>query len=474
MSAKPSSSGPRQPWLAVRRDLSPARRVVLMVLSFLLPLGIWSAATYIPAFQGFVKFTITAPKIANMAAYTPGTRVSKDYFPQYLDMVRQVNEGVVAKQQAGEIERSTRRNKQRIRQLQHVAEANGWLEGVDLEDTKAVDQALMLTIGRLADGSLAQGKIKLIDENVAIIQANWQVIQAAQPEEALLGELLAGDIAQSTAQQAVAFPKTPLQYMIPQGFSASPTYLPAPHECVMAAWRDFTTEPSNNMPWMYERLGGSLKVVFGAFLLACAIGVPLGLLCGTYDIFAKLLEPFVDFFRYMPAPTFGLLLQAAFGIYGAPKIALVFIGTFPHMLLMLGNTTRLLDKSLLEAAQTLGAKNKALVVRVIIPGILPKMYNDLRVLLGWAWTWLVIAELIGEKSGLTDFIVTQGGKYNFDRVFPVIMMIGVIGFATDQLLQSLSRVLFPWENPSGKKGLVASLIGFVLSSLRSSKPQTQG
>ena len=54
------------------------------------------------------------------------------------------------------------------------------------------------------------------------------------------------------------------------------------------------------------------------------------------------------------------------------------------------------------------------------------------VLLGWAWTWLVIAELIGEKSGLTDFIVTQGGKYNFDRVFPVIIMIGVIGFLTDQ------------------------------------------
>lgn len=434
-----SKRRPRDPWLTVRRELSANRRLVLMALSFLLPVGLWCALTYIPLFHSDMKFTLTVEKIGGMAAFTPGDRVKKPYFGEYTDRIRQENRAVLADRAAGAEVRSSRTNKKRMRQIRPVAQANGWLAGVDTDDTTAVDAALFDVTGGLAEGRLTATALPLTDENLAILRDNWAILQAHTPYD------------------PASFPKTPLQYLIPQGVSGSPVYLPAPHECIQAAWRDFTTEPDNNLPWMYERLISSLKVVFGAFLLACAIGVPLGLLCGTYDLAAKIVEPFTDFFRYMPAPTFGLLLQAAFGIYGAPKIALVFIGTFPHMVLMLGNTTRLLDRSLLEAAQTLGAKNKALVARVIIPGILPKMYNDLRVLLGWAWTWLVIAELIGEKSGLTDFIVTQGGKYNFDRVFPVIMMIGVIGFVTDQVLQVLAKRLFPWEYTRSGRGFFASL-----------------
>jgi NitT/TauT family transport system permease protein len=85
----------------------------------------------------------------------------------------------------------------------------------------------------------------------------------------------------------------------------------------------------------------------------------------------------------------------------------------------------------------------------VVPGILPDLYNDLRILLGWAWTWLVIAELIGVKTGLTEFIETQGRFRNFDRVFPVIILIGVIGFTTDQLLAWLRGVLFPWTGEVG-------------------------
>ena len=85
-----------------------------------------------------------------------------------------------------------------------------------------------------------------------------------------------------------------------------------------------------------------------------------------------------------------------------------------------------------------------MLTRVVIPGILPNLYNDLRILLGWAWTWLVIAELIGVKSGLTEFIETQGRFRNFDRVFPVIILIGVTGFVTDQILSWLHGIIFPW------------------------------
>ena len=99
---------------------------------------------------------------------------------------------------------------------------------------------------------------------------------------------------------------------------------------------------------------------------------------------------------------------------------------------------------LLEAAQTLGANRRQLLARVILPGILPNLYNDLRDSPRMGLDWLVIAELIGEKTGLTGFIDTQGTRYNFDRVFPVIILIGLTGFFTDRLLHWL-RHLFPMD-----------------------------
>ena len=395
--------------------------------------------TYTPAFQTEMRLTLVTEKIGDAAAFAPGDRVAKSYFGTLENNVRAVNAGVLAERAAGTAKGSSRANKKKLRQLSPLARDGGYLKGIDASDFKDIDAKLFALYGRLATGDVDPIAFGLSEENAGLVRENWELLQASAP----YGEK--------------PFTKEPLQYLIPQGVSASPVFLPPPGECLAAAYRDFTTAPPNGQPWMHQRLLSSLKVVFGAFLLACLVGVPIGLLCGTSDFFAKLIEPFVDFFRYMPAPTFGLLLQAMFGVAGAPKLALVFIGTFPHLVLMLGNTTRGLDRSLLEAAQTLGAKPGRLFKNVIVPGVLPRMYGDLRVLLGWAWTWLVIAELIGEKTGLTAFIDTQGGKYNFDRVFPVIIMIGIIGFTTDQLLQSLARVLFPWEFESGR-GWIGRLV----------------
>ena len=156
-------------------------------------------------------------------------------------------------------------------------------------------------------------------------------------------------------------------------------------------------------------------------------------------------EPFIEFFRYLPAPAFGALAVAVLGIYQAPKIAIIFIGTFFQQVLVVANTTRKLDPSLLEAAQTLGAKNKSMLFRVVVPGILPDLYRDVRILLGWAWTYLIVAELIGTSSGITWFITQQARYKNFDNVFAAIIMIGILGLTIDLLLAWLGRRLFPWQ-----------------------------
>ena len=236
---------------------------------------------------------------------------------------------------------------------------------------------------------------------------------------------------------------------LPEGFAANPVYLPAPHEVVTALYTSFTTEPARRSEkWLHESLWDSIQVIFWGFFLSSIIGVPLGILAGTYAFFSRLIEPFVEFFRYLPAPAFGALAVAVLGIYHAPKIAIIFIGTFFQQVLVVANTTRKLDPSLLEAAQTLGAKNRSMVFKVVIPGILPDLYRDMRILLGWAWTYLIVAELIGTSSGITWFITQQARYKNFDNVYAAIMIIGIIGLATDLLLAYFGKRLFPWDKQS--------------------------
>jgi NitT/TauT family transport system permease protein len=238
------------------------------------------------------------------------------------------------------------------------------------------------------------------------------------------------------------------------GVPANPVILPAPHEVAKAFYGAFSTAPVlRNDKWLHESLWHSIQIIFWGFITAAIVGVPVGILCGTYDFFAKLTEPFVDFIRYMPAPAFGALMVGIWGIDDGPKIAIIWIGTFFQMVLVVANTTRQIDKSLLEAAQTLGAGPGRLLGKVILPGILPGLYNDMRILLGWAWTYLIVAEMVGAASGISYFINQQGKRQVYDNVFAGIIMIGIIGLVTDQLLAILSRWLFPYvqRNKAGRR-----------------------
>ncbi|MGB6220687.1 ABC transporter permease [Haloferula sp.] len=416
-------------WFGVRRELPKQRRLFLTVISFLMPIVLWCVVSYVPGiWHPDVELKVSADREGVTTVFTAGDHLSKEFYPTFVDAVREENAAVLAAREEGEpLAGSQRKNQKLLRHLGAVAVEEGWLDYNDGQN-----DVLIYEIWRdLATGSRQSDLLS--EENLEIIKTNWATLSALSPEF-----------------EYKKLPKENLLKLLPQGVPANPAYLPAPDKVIKSGWRDFTEEPRNDGSTMGERYRSSLQVIFKGFLWACIVGLPIGVLCGTYDVFAKIFEPFTDFFRYMPAPTFSTLLVAILAADGAPKVALVFIGTVPHMILMISKTTRLLDPSLLEAAQTLGAKPRQMLSKVVVPGILPNLYNDLRILLGWAWTWLVIAELIGVKSGLTEFIETQGRYRNFDRVFPVIILIGVTGFVTDQILAWLHGVLFPWLGQSSK------------------------
>jgi len=122
----------------------------------------------------------------------------------------------------------------------------------------------------------------------------------------------------------------------PVGYAANPIYLPPPHKVARAFFTAFKTPPRlPNEPWLHESLGHSIRTIFLGFFFSSLLGVPLGILCGAYRFFAKLQEPFIEFFRYLPAPAFGALCVAILGIEDAPKIAIIFIGTFFQQVLVI-------------------------------------------------------------------------------------------------------------------------------------------
>ncbi|WP_180160299.1 ABC transporter permease [Acinetobacter sp. YH12054] len=232
----------------------------------------------------------------------------------------------------------------------------------------------------------------------------------------------------------------------PQGKLVNPIYLPAPHEVAKALVTAFITPPAQpDAPWFHQSLWHSIKIVFSAFFIASLIGIPLGILCGFSQKISLLTEPFVEFFRYLPAPAFGALAVAILGINDAPKIAIIVIGTLFQQILIIANTTRMVDRGLIEAGFTLGTNKLKSLFHVVIPAALPDIYRDLRVLLGWAWTYLIVSELIGTTSGITWFITQQARYQNFDNVYAAILIIGVIGLVCDVVLMKLGQRLFKWK-----------------------------
>ena len=240
--------------------------------------------------------------------------------------------------------------------------------------------------------------------------------------------------------------------LAPQGKPANPIYLPAPHEVAIAFYTAFTTAPQqHDGQWLHQSLWHSIQIIFWGFVISSLIGVPLGVLCGTYSAVSRLNEPFVEFFRYLPAPAFGALAVAVLGIYDGPKITIIVIGTLFQQILIIANTTRKLDYALIEAAMTLGTSRFKLLFHVILPGVLPDIYRDQRILLGWAWTYLIVAELIGTSSGITWFITQQARYQHFNNVYAAILMIGLLGLGGDLLLAALGKKLFRWNQSANKE-----------------------
>lgn len=190
--------------------------------------------------------------------------------------------------------------------------------------------------------------------------------------------------------------------------------------------------------------GISIYRVFTGFLLSAFLALPIGLLIGAFRPVEALLEPLTDFIRYMPAVAFIPLVMLWLGINESAKISIIFIGTFFQMVLMVAENVRLVPRAQIEAAQTMGANREEIIRLVLLQSAKPAILDTLRITMGWAWTYLVVAELVAANSGLGYAILKAQRFLKTDTIFGGVLLIGLIGLLMDQAFRWLHRKSFPW------------------------------
>jgi NitT/TauT family transport system permease protein len=218
-----------------------------------------------------------------------------------------------------------------------------------------------------------------------------------------------------------------------------PLFLPTP-TAIVRSGAGMTADGS-----LLENAGASLYVIVTGWALAVAAGVPVGILMGSFKAVEALVEPAIDFVRYLPVSALIPLLILYIGIGTSEKIAVIFIGTFFQLVLLVADVAAHVPREQIDVSYTLGASRAQVIRRVLLPATLPGVMDTLRITMGWAWTYLVVAELVSADRGLGYLILNSMRGLFTDRIFVGLFVIGGLGLGFDLLFKWLHRRLLPWS-----------------------------
>jgi NitT/TauT family transport system permease protein len=217
-----------------------------------------------------------------------------------------------------------------------------------------------------------------------------------------------------------------------------PLFLPAP-SAVIRAMGAMIAENQ-----LLTHAAISILRVWLAFLIAAAMAIPIGILMGAYSSVGRALEPTIDFIRYLPVPALVPLSIIWFGVGEETKIFLLWLGTFFQLVLLVADDARRVPSEYQEIAATLGAPPMRRLTDIRFRAMLPNLVDNLRVTLGWCWSYVIVAEIVASDSGL-GFVIWQARRYlKTPEVMAGVIAIGMIGLATDQLLRFLHRRWFAY------------------------------
>src|SRR5258706_10169509 len=222
----------------------------------------------------------------------------------------------------------------------------------------------------------------------------------------------------------------------------NPVFVPTPGS-VWAAARDLLADEN-----LWLDLKTSFLRVSAGFLLAALIGVPLGILTGSFKVFEGLLQPLTEFVRYIPVPALIPIFMVLFGIDELSKIMLIWVGTFFQLVLMVADETRRVPYELLQVSYTLGARKREVLRLVMWRSAMPGIFDALRLCNGWAWTYLVVAELVAANEGLGYRVLKFSRFLQTPKIWVYLVILGVIGLLLDVIFRAVNRQIFHWADTS--------------------------
>lgn len=219
------------------------------------------------------------------------------------------------------------------------------------------------------------------------------------------------------------------------------TFFPTVSEIVDGAVTIFTDEDKK----VWTDIGASAMRVFSGFLLAAVIAIPLGIYMGSYRIWEAFMQPIFEFIRYFPVPALIPLLVAIYGVDEESKIILIFLGTFFQLILMVADEVRRVSEELVKVAYTMGANSIEVLFKVLLPSALPGIFDALRLCHGWAWTYVVVAEMIATNEGLGIRIMKFARFVQMPKVMTYLLILGMLGLILDLLFRYINQKLFHWS-----------------------------
>jgi NitT/TauT family transport system permease protein len=200
---------------------------------------------------------------------------------------------------------------------------------------------------------------------------------------------------------------------------------------------------------LLTHLTASMSRVYGGFALALLVALPLGMLIGRVPLVRQLVDPTIQILRPIPVTAWLPLAMIIFGLGPRSAVFLVFLGAFYPILVNTIFGVRAVEPRLFEAASMLGCTGSAQFFRVVLPAALPSIFTGMRLGLGFAWVVIVVGEMTGVPTGLGAIIMEARQLSRTEIVISGMIVIGVFGFLSDQLVMWIGRRLLAWSPSHG-------------------------
>ncbi|SDZ99507.1 ABC transporter permease subunit [Rubrimonas cliftonensis] len=222
-----------------------------------------------------------------------------------------------------------------------------------------------------------------------------------------------------------------------------PLFVPSPG-AILTKFVDVWNNGFTNTPFL-EHVAISTARVFGAFLLACAVGIPLGLAMGMSPVMRGLFDPPIEFYRPIPPLAYLPLMIIWFGIGETSKVLLIFLSVFAPVTLGARAGVRSAAIEQIHAAYSFGASRWQVMRHVILPSALPEILTAMRIGVGFGWTTLVAAEMVAATEGLGYMVLSASQFLQTSTVIMGIIVIAAIAYAFDLLMRFVERRVVPWK-----------------------------